>query len=151
MNTKNIKILAEIMKSSDLSVLEIVEGESRVHLERNTTVQTIAVPQSFAPQQVQVQPVGMDVSASSSAEPVDFNELTEVKSPMVGVFYSSPSPDAESFVKIGSKVKKGDVLCIVEAMKLMNEILAESDGEIVDICTKNGEIVEFGQTLFKLF
>ncbi len=70
---------------------------------------------------------------------------------MVGVFYSSPSPEAEPFVKVGSKVKKGDVLCIIEAMKLLNEINADTDGEIVDICVNNGDVVEYGQPLFKIF
>ena len=82
---------------------------------------------------------------------VDFNDIIEVKSPLVGVFYASPAPDAEPFVKVGDKVKKGDVLCIVEAMKLMNEITASHDGEIVDVCIQNGSVVEFGQTLFKLY
>jgi len=91
------------------------------------------------------------LSSVDHHEVVDFNRITEVKSPIVGVFYAAPSPDVEPFVTIGSKVKKGDVLCIVEAMKLMNEITAECDGEIVDICVKNGEITEFGQVLFKIF
>jgi acetyl-CoA carboxylase biotin carboxyl carrier protein len=69
----------------------------------------------------------------------------------VGVFYAAPAPEAEAFVKVGDKVKKGDVLCIVEAMKLMNEITSTHDGEIVDICITNGAVVEFGQTLFKLY
>ncbi len=84
-------------------------------------------------------------------DPVDFNNITEVKSPMVGVFYDSPSPDAEPYVKVGSKVKKGDVLCIIEAMKLMNEITAQVDGEIVDVCAQNGQVVEYNQPLFKIF
>lgn len=71
-----------------------------------------------------------------------------VKSPMVGTFYSKPSPTAESFVKIGSKVKKGDTLCIIEAMKLMNEIESEFDGEVVDILVNDDEMVEYGQALF---
>ena len=82
---------------------------------------------------------------------VDFNDVFEAKSPLVGVFYAAPSPGAEPFVRVGSRVKKGDVLCIVEAMKLMNEIQAERDGEIVDICAHDGDVVEFGQTLFKLY
>ena len=69
---------------------------------------------------------------------------------MVGVFYEAASPDAAPFVEVGSKVKKGDILCIIEAMKLMNEITAKKDGEIVDICVQNGEVVEFGQTIFKI-
>ena len=82
---------------------------------------------------------------------VDFNNIIEVKSPLVGVFYAAPAPDAEPFVKVGDRVKKGDVLCIVEAMKLMNEITASHDGEVIDICIQNGSVVEYGQTLFKLY
>jgi len=74
----------------------------------------------------------------------------DVKSPMVGVFYASPSPEADPYVRIGDSVKKGDVLCILEAMKLMNEIQAEQDGKISDICVKNGDVVEFGQVIFKV-
>ncbi len=70
---------------------------------------------------------------------------------MVGVFYAAPAPGAQPYVSIGSKVKAGDVLCLIEAMKLMNEITAEKDGEIVDICAQDGQIVEFGQTVFKIF
>ena len=74
----------------------------------------------------------------------------EIKSPMVGTFYASSSPKAEPFVKVGDKVKKGQVVCIVEAMKLMNEIESEFDGEVVEICKNNEEMVEYGETLFKL-
>lgn len=74
----------------------------------------------------------------------------EVKSPMVGTFYQSSSPNADPFVKVGDKVKKGDTLCIIEAMKLMNEIEAEYDGEIVQICVSNEEIVDYGKVLFKI-
>jgi len=81
---------------------------------------------------------------------VDFNNLVEVQSPMVGVFYAASAPDAAPYVTVGSKVKKGDTLCIIEAMKLLNEINAEVDGEIADICVENGQVVEFGQTLFKI-
>lgn len=73
-----------------------------------------------------------------------------VKSPMVGTFYSSPSPKDEPYVKVGDKVKKGDVLCVIEAMKLMNEIESEFDGEIVEICVKNEDMVEYGTPLFKI-
>jgi acetyl-CoA carboxylase biotin carboxyl carrier protein len=69
---------------------------------------------------------------------------------MVGVFFNAPAPDAEPFVRIGDTVKKGDTLCILEAMKLMNEIPAEQDGTITDICVKNGDVVEFGQVMFKI-
>ena len=82
------------------------------------------------------------------AEPVE--NLKVVKSPMVGTFYASSAPDKDPFVKVGDKVKKGQVLCIVEAMKLMNEIESEFDGEIVEICVENEEVVEYGKPLFKI-
>ena len=88
---------------------------------------------------------------SAEDKGTDFNDLQEIKSPMVGVFYEAPAEGAAPFVKVGDKVKKGDVLCIVEAMKLMNEIVSDCDGEILDICVKNGDVVEYGQTLFKIF
>jgi acetyl-CoA carboxylase biotin carboxyl carrier protein len=74
-----------------------------------------------------------------------------VKAPLVGTYYSASSPESPTFAEVGKKVKKGDVLCIIETMKLMNEIIAEQDGEIVDICIKNGDIAEFGQVLFKMY
>ena len=95
-----------------------------------------------------------NINSDDSASVVDtlynFSDVNEIKSPLVGTFYSAPSPEAKPFVEVGAKVKKGDTLCIVEAMKLMNEITADKDCEIVDICVKNGEIVEYGQTLFKV-
>ena len=89
--------------------------------------------------------------ATQDGTPVDFNNLKEVKSPMAGVFYQAPSPEADPYVRVGSKVKKGDVLCVIEAMKLLNEITADTDGEIVDVCVENGQLVEYGQVLFKIF
>ena len=80
----------------------------------------------------------------------DIEDYKVIKSPMVGTFYSKPDPTAEAFVKVGDKVKKGQTLCIIEAMKLMNEIEAEYDGEIVEICTSDDNMVEFGETLFKI-
>lgn len=153
MDIKQIKMLAKILNEQDLSVIEFCEGETKIRLERTNT-QASSAPFS--------QPVTVAVpTPANSAEmtenipiingSVDFNEIHEVKSPMVGVFYQAPAPDAEPFVKIGSRVKKGDVLCIIEAMKVMNEITSDVDGEIVDICAENGQIVEYSQTLFKIF
>mgnify|MGYP002533655677 CR=1 FL=1 len=93
-------------------------------------------------------PAAAPVAAADAG--ADFNAAKMVTSPMVGVFYASPSPTDPPFVTVGSKVKKGDVLCIIEAMKLMNEITAEEDGEIIDICATNGSVVEYGQILFKM-
>jgi len=143
MNIENIKALAEIFNSNGLSKLEICEGETKIYLEKADSSQSRAL-------QVQSERKG-EPFVSVSGEILDFNKVTEIKSPMVGVFYAAPSPEADPFVTIGSKIKKGDILCIVEAMKLMNEITAGRDGEIVDICLKNGDIAEFGQVLFKIF
>jgi len=158
MNLENIKALADVLCAKGLSAIEVGEGDNRIRIERVTTA-VATLTQSAAPMMHTLEtpveasaaaPVAQPMSELSSSE-VDFNRLTEVKSPLVGVYYSAPSPDAENFVSIGSKVKKGDVLCIIETMKLMNEITAEQDGEIVDICVKNGDIAEFGQVLFKMF
>ena len=107
-------------------------------------------------------PEGMKISMKKTTQSQVNNENTivkedkkeesykEIKSPMVGTFYSSPAPDKDSFVKVGDKVKKGQVLCIVEAMKLMNEIESEFDGEIVEVCVKDSDVVEYGMPLFKI-
>ncbi len=81
---------------------------------------------------------------------VDDKNIKDVVSPIVGTFYSSPGPDKEVFAQVGSKVKKGDTLCIIEAMKLMNEIQSEVDGEVVEVLVENGKMVEYGQTMFKI-
>lgn len=148
MNIKQIRELAQILSQNDLSALEINEGETRIRMERSA-VQSIH-PAAQPVYQAASAPVADAVQTEERGAGVDFNNITEVKSPLVGVFYAAPSPDAEPFVKLGSAVKKGDVMCIVEAMKLMNEIVAEQDGTVVDICAHNGDVVEFGQTLFKL-
>ena len=137
MNIKQIRELAQIVSENGLSAIEIAEGENRVRIERAVAAPA-AVPTAPAP------------APAAEETNVDFNRTREIKSPMVGVFYAAPSPDAKPFVEVGSKVKKGDIVCIVEAMKLMNEITAEFDGEVVDICVHNGDVVEYGQTLFKL-
>ena len=104
-----------------------------------------------APAAVQYVQSAPEEKPAEPEEIKDYNKYRDVKSPMVGIFYAAPSPEAEPFVKVGSKVKKGDTLCIIEAMKLMNDVVAEEDGEIVEICAENGSLVEFGQTLFKIF
>ena len=146
MNIKQIRELAQIVRESGLSAVEIDEGDCLVRLERTLTV---AAPRS-APAELEAAPAPNAVAPAREETNVDFNRVREIKSPMVGVFYAAPAPDAQPFVQVGSKVKKGDVVCIVEAMKLMNEIAAEFDGEVVDVCVHNGDVVEFGQTLFKL-
>ena len=146
MDLENIKALAEIISTYGLSALEVKEGETKIRLEKELLV--CSSPQQADTTNAAVLPMQQ---VSSGEQSPNYNQLFEVKSPLVGVFYSAPSPDSETYVSIGSKVKKGDVLCIIEAMKLMNEITAEQDGEIVDICIKNGDIAEFDQVLFKMF
>lgn len=157
MKIKKIKLLAQLLEQSDLTVLEICEGDTRIRMERGW--QTAGIPPAVLQPQGSPRPAELPAPIAQEAAPafqqpsdvVDFNYLTEVKAPMVGVFYAAPSPEAEPYVRRGDRVKKGDVLCVIEAMKLLNEIVAEADGEITDICVQNGQIVEFSQTLFKLF
>ncbi len=162
MNIQDIKELARVMQETGLTSLHVTEGALDIQMERKgaaavevvSPAPVVPAEQSAAPaasQQAAVENQPQIQNEAPVGSTIDFNHITEVKSPMVGVFYAAPSPDAQPFVQVGSKVKKGDVLCIIEAMKLMNEITAEQDGEIVDICVKSGEVVEYSQTLFKIF
>jgi acetyl-CoA carboxylase biotin carboxyl carrier protein len=90
-------------------------------------------------------------NCADSDKTLDFNKLKEIKSPMVGVFYAAPAPGEKPFVERGSKIKKGDVLCIIESMKLMNEVTSDYDGVIADICVLDGQAVEYSQVLFKVY
>jgi acetyl-CoA carboxylase biotin carboxyl carrier protein len=142
---EDIEKLAGIVQKYDLTVLDISDNETKIRLEsigRKTAERDL---------QAAAQKPSDKAAVPSVLEPdMDFNNIREIKSPMVGVFYAAPSPDSPPFAKVGSSIKKGDVLCIIEAMKLMNEIAAETDGQIVDICVSNGDVVEYGQTLFKV-
>ena len=148
MNIDAVRQLTEILTAHELTALEVSEGDLKIRLEKSTHVE-------FSPQEPASRPVapvtGSPAALGDEGPELNFGNLIEVKSPVVGVFYAAHAPGAEPFVHIGSKVKKGDTLCIVEAMKLMNEIVAEQDGEIVDVCIKDGDIAEFGQILFKMF
>jgi acetyl-CoA carboxylase biotin carboxyl carrier protein len=147
MDIKSIDSLARIMNKNGLTELEVSEGDLKISMKRGgCIIQEQPVPQVL-PQPAE-KPAEIEKSEKKS---VSFSGLTEITAPLAGVFYAAPSPDAPPFVKVGDKVKKGDVLCIIEAMKLMNELTAERDGEIADICVKNEQIVEFGQTLFTMY
>ena len=152
MKMSDIRTLAELVEKHGLTALDYAEGEAHIRIERTPAPVAAVVPAAPA-----VPAAAPAAAPAPAAEPVkdedagaDFNAAKMVLSPMVGVFYASPSPSDPPFVTVGSKVKKGDVLCIIEAMKLMNEITAEEDGEIIDICAANGSVVEYGQILFKL-
>ena len=158
MDIKSIKNLINIFESSQLGEMEVESNESgeslRVTLKRNTApvvTTQVAVPQATPVQPVQAAAEQLKAETGPSEGVLDYNLVQDIKSPMVGVFYAAPSPESEPFVTRGSKVKKGDTLCIIEAMKLMNEVVAERDGEIVEILPKSGELVEFGQILFRIF
>lgn len=152
MNIENIRQLAHILNEAGLTGIEVSEANIKIRLEKNTNAPiTMSLP-AGAPAHTEPapQPEGKPAPADNG-QVVDFNKLKEVKSPMVGLYYHAPAPGSAPYVVKGSKVKKGDVLCIIEAMKMMNEIAAEVDGEIVDICAQDGQLVEFSQVLFKLF
>ena len=137
MKIEEIKELVTILEQSSLNYLEVTKGEFQLKLGKSVSMETAG-------------PVETAVSVKS--ENVEAPSIpvggTPVTSPMVGVFYAAPSPDSEPFVTVGQSVKKGQVVCIIEAMKLMNEIAAEKDGVITEVCVNNGDIVEFGQPLF---
>lgn len=135
MNEEDIRKYAVLMQELGLTGLEVTENDRVVRLER--TPAAAAAPQPPEVVQVPAAP------AAPAAEPG-----VDVCSPMVGVFYAAPAENAEPFVKVGDRVKKGQTLCIVEAMKLMNEIMAEQDGEILEICVENGQVVDYGCRLF---
>ena len=147
-----------MFENSGLGEMEVESGDGdgklRVTLKKSSGAPAVAAvtvpatPASAAPSEIAA-PLKAETGPSEGV--LDYNLVEEVKSPMVGVFYSAPSPDAEPFVTRGTKVKKGDTLCIIEAMKLMNEVIAERDGEIVEVLPKSGELVEFGQVLFRIF
>ena len=155
MDYKDIKKLMDDMGNSKLDSLDIEFTDGiKIRMTKNSQKEVVVttkkkdVIEASAPITVPV----VTEKKEASLVTMDNKEETYkmVKSPMVGTFYESSSPDAEAFVKIGDKVKKGQVLCIVEAMKLMNEIESEFDGEIVEVCVKNEEVVEYGMPLFKI-
>jgi acetyl-CoA carboxylase biotin carboxyl carrier protein len=141
MDEKDIRKYAKLMRELGLTGLEFSENGNTVRLEMNPP--EAAATQS--PAQANVNP------AAGTAAPSDSPDgLTVISSPMVGVFYNAPAENAPPFVKLGDRVNKGDVLCIIEAMKLMNEITAEQDGIIAEICVGNEQIVDYGHVLFRI-
>lgn len=144
MKIEELVKLVEAIKASDFDEFVLEAQDVKMTLRRGSQQVVVAAP---APAPVQVEPTPTPEPAQ---EPVREEGLIEVLAPMVGTFYQASSPGADPFVKPGSKVKPGDTLCILEAMKLMNEIQAEVEGEVVDVVVKNGELVEYGQVLFTL-
>ena len=152
MDLRKLKTLIDLVSDSNVSELEITEAEGKVRIVKSTpqtapmamnAVQYAAAPVAAAPAPVAAAPV-VDIAP---VEPVAASGHT-VKSPMVGTFYRSSSPGAASFVEMGTEVKEGDTLCIIEAMKILNEIEADKSGRISKILCENGQAVEYGQPLF---
>jgi acetyl-CoA carboxylase biotin carboxyl carrier protein len=151
MDLRKLKTLIELVETSGIAELEIQEGEERVRITRALT-SSLQVPMAHAPAHAAgaAPPVAPAATPVAAAPPEAEAEGHIVKSPMVGTFYRAASPGAKAFVEIGDAVKEGDTLCIVEAMKLMNEIEADASGVVKAILVENGQPVEFGQPLFLL-
>lgn len=133
MNESSIRKYAKLMGELGLTGLEVTEDGAMLRLERNVTAAPADVPAAvFAP------------------EHEDDGDCVTVRSPMVGVFYAAPAENAEPFVSVGDRIRQGQTLCIIEAMKLMNEIPAECAGEVTEVCVKNGQAVDYGCALFRI-
>jgi len=153
MDIRKVKKLIELLEASSVDEIEIKEGEESVRISRNTAATVMAaapammpapaMPQAPAPAAAAAPAPAPEPAAASGAE-------NALRSPMVGTFYRSPSPDAAAFVEVGQSVRAGDVLCIVEAMKMMNQIEADRAGTVTAIHVENGEPVEFDQPLITI-
>jgi acetyl-CoA carboxylase biotin carboxyl carrier protein len=163
MDIRKVKKLIELLEESGIAEIEIKEGEESVRISRQPTgvVQAFAPQYSYAPPPPQAVPIaagpsgaaGGAIAASASAAdrtgaPASATPEQIVTAPMVGTYYSAPTPGAKAFVELGSEVRIGDVLCIIEAMKMMNQIECDKAGKVVSILVRNGDPVEFGQPLF---
>ena len=148
MDIRKVKKLIELLEESGISEIEISEGEESVRISRYPkpgTVTTTVAPAAPAPAPAAAAPAAPATPAEPAAPPVRGQQVT---APMVGTFYSGPAPGSKPFVDIGQEVKPGDTLCVIEAMKMMNQIESEFAGKVVSILVENGSPVEFGQPLF---
>lgn len=150
MDLRKLKKLIDLVEESGIAEIEVTEGEEKVRITR--TIAAAAAPVYAAPVPAAapaVTPAAAPVAASAPAAAPAARDLSDAqKSPMVGTFYRAPGPNAAAFVEVGQQVKAGDTLCIIEAMKLMNEIEAEKSGTVKEILVENGTPVEFGEPLF---
>lgn len=154
MDSKRLAEIADVMEDRGLTRVRVEEPDgTAVELERASAAQPVAVPMPSA----MASPVAAPTVAPAAPEPAAQTPAaapepkgTEVTAPMVGVFYAAPAPGDEPFVHVGSKVKAGETLCIIEAMKVLNEVTAEADGEVLEICVADGDLVEFGSCLMRI-
>ena len=156
-----LESLIRAIDQSGLDSIEIERGGTRVRLSKTPPFAQAPIPIAPAFQGAPAAVAGTNAGGGSTAAPAGerpapaaagahSRDLVEVKSPMVGTFYRAPAPDAPPYVDVGSRVKKGDTLCIIEAMKLMNELECEVTGTIAEVCVDNAQPVEFGQVLFRV-
>ncbi|MEI6438186.1 MAG: acetyl-CoA carboxylase biotin carboxyl carrier protein [Candidatus Omnitrophota bacterium] len=154
MNLKELKDMVDLMNENGLAELEVERDGMKIKLKKASDNTVTAQPVSYAVPAIPVAPKAPAAEAAASAAATAAAEakdnLKQIKSPMVGTFYRAPSPEAATFIEIGQTVEVGQVVCIVEAMKLMNEIKSEVRGKVVEICVDNAEPVEFGQILFRV-
>ena len=151
MDLRKLKKLIDLVEESGIAELEITEGEEKVKIVKSSgapaAAATLAVPIPVQPAPLAAPAPAVAAPAAEQSEPVA-PEGHPVKSPMVGTFYRTPSPDAKPFVEVGQAVKEGQIICIIEAMKLMNEIECDKSGTVKAILVENGQPVEYGQPLF---
>ena len=150
MDIRKVKKLIELLEESGISEIEISEGEESVRISRypqSGTVNVTAAPMPVTPQPAAAPPTATVAGNGTPLQP-PASRGQQVTAPMVGTFYSGPAPGAKPFVEIGSEVKPGDTLCVIEAMKMMNQIESEFAGRVVSVLVENGNPVEFGQPLF---
>ena len=153
MDIRKIKKLIELVEESGITELEVQEEEGTVRISRAApAVAPAAIQYAAAPVAPVAAPAAAPAPAAAAPAEAPAAEVSghQVRSPMVGTFYRSPSPEAKAFVEVGQTVKVGDALCIVEAMKVMNEIVSDVDGELVEILVENEQIVEYDQPLFRV-
>lgn len=147
MNLKELKELFDLVQKSGVTEFELEKAGVRVRIKKELSPPAAPPPPAEAPT-VQTVPVETPAQLAAQTAPVQQSGLLTLKSPVVGTFYRAPAPDAEPYVEVGSIVKKGQILCVIEAMKLMNEIESEWDGKIVEILVENAQSVEYGAPLF---
>jgi len=146
MDLRKIKKLIEMLQESDLNEIEVKEGEESVRINRKKEVHI----SPSAPQVSISPPMQQQAISSPATEEESTSELASITSPMVGTFYRSPAPGKPAFVEIGQKIKAGDVVCIVEAMKMMNQVKSDMDGTVREIHIEDGQPVEFDQPLISI-
>lgn len=150
MDLRKLKTLIDLVSESGVAELEITEGDDRVRIVNRNGAAPVQVHQPVTVAQPMPVPApALEAAPAPAAAPAAPQQTgTPLTSPMVGTFYRAPSPGADPFVKVGDTVKKGQIVCIIEAMKLLNEVEADMDGTIKEVCVENGQPVEFGQSLF---